>query len=262
MAAAKKKTSTAREEPLLEFATRKAWGTWLAKHHASSGAVWLKFTKGAGATGGFTYDHALREALAWGWIDSQKGSLDEKHWRQRFGPRKKTSPWSQINCAKVDELLALGEMQPPGLREVDRAKADGRWARAYAPQSRAEVPADLAAALAKSPKAKQFFETLSGANRFAVLYRVQAKGSDATRAKRVERIVGMLERGESFHAQSKAEAKRASAKDAATTGASKAPAQAASKAPTTTPAAKAEGPSPGRTTKSGAKTAQRPKSQS
>lgn len=253
MAAAKKKTPTAREEPLLEFATRRAWGTWLANHHAgwqtgaAPGAVWLKFTKGAGALGGFTYDHALREALAWGWIDSQKGSLDDRHWRQRFGPRKKTSPWSQINCAKIDELIALGEMQPPGLREVERAKADGRWARAYAPQSRAEVPADLAAALAKSPKAKRFFETLSGANRFAVLYRVQAKGSDATRAKRIERIVGMLERGETFHADTRADS-NAARKAPATKGGA-----AGAKGPVRAPAPKV---------KTARKSAQRPKSQS
>jgi uncharacterized protein YdeI (YjbR/CyaY-like superfamily) len=148
---------------------------------------------------GFGPDHVRRggeAALAWGWIDSRKQGLDDEAWLQRFGPRTARSPWSKINRAKAEALIAGGRMEAPGLAEVERAQQDGRWERAYDGARSASVPEDLAAALAADPRARAFFEALDSANRYAILYRVQAA---KTRAARIERYVAMCARGETIH---------------------------------------------------------------
>ena len=142
---------------------------------------------------------AIESALAFGWIDGQLDKLDEIFWLTRFTPRGPRSRWSQINVATATKLLAAGRMMPAGVAEVGKAKADGRWDAAYAPQSKAEVPADLQAALDAEPAAKAFFATLKGANRFAVLYRIHDAKTEKTRAARIEKFVAMLARGETIH---------------------------------------------------------------
>ena len=181
---------------MLALASAAAWSAWLAAHHASSPGVWLELPKTKRT---ITYAEALDVALAWGWIDSQKRSLGDTAWLQRFTPRTANSPWSKINRAKAEALIANGTMQPPGLAEVDRAKHDGRWERAYDGARTSEVPADLAAALARAPRARAFFETLDGANRYAILYRVQTAKLAATRAKRIAQFVELCAAGKTLH---------------------------------------------------------------
>jgi uncharacterized protein YdeI (YjbR/CyaY-like superfamily) len=197
------------ELPILEMATPRRWEAWLAKNHASSPGVWLKIAKVLPARGGprdksaaiatVTYAEALDGALCYGWIDGQKGALDDAFWLQRFTPRRPKSKWSKINCGKVEALIAAGRMKAAGLREVEVAKADGRWEAAYDSHRTATVPDDLKRALDASPEAAAFFATLSAANRYAILYRVQDAKKPETRAKRIETFVRMLVERKTLH---------------------------------------------------------------
>lgn len=182
-------------EPIESFVDARAFERWLAKHHASSGPILLKLGK-AGHPPHLTYAEALDVALAWGWIDSQKRALDETAWLQRFGPRRAGSPWSKINVGKAQALIDAGRMQPPGLAEVERAQADGRWHAAYDSPKAATVPEDLQAALAARAKAARMFASLDGTNRFAILHRVQTAKRPETRARRIAAFVDMLARGD------------------------------------------------------------------
>ncbi|HWE26779.1 MAG TPA: YdeI/OmpD-associated family protein [Polyangia bacterium] len=175
------------------------WLAWLAKHHASSTGVWLRIAKKDGGQRSVTYAEAIEGALTWGWIDGQKNKLDDAHWLQRFSPRAARSPWSKINRDKATALLAAGKLAAPGLAEVERARRDGRWERAYDGARTSTVPADLAAALAANAQAAKFFATLDGSNRYAVLYRVQAPKLAVTRARKIAEYVAMLARGETIH---------------------------------------------------------------
>ena len=185
-------------EPVLAVTSAAEWHEWLASRHGSSTGVLLRIAK-KGAQKTITYAEALGVALAWGWIDSQKHPLDDSAWIQRFTPRTKQSPWSRINCARAEALIAAGTMEPPGLAEVERAKRDGRWERAYDGGRTSEVPPDLAAALARNGRARVFFETLDRANRYAILYRVQTARKPETRADRIARFVAMCARHETLH---------------------------------------------------------------
>src|SRR6187399_1291499 len=156
--------------PVRGFSSPAAFEKWLAREHATSEGLWLKVAKKGVA--GISYPEALEVALCFGWIDGQKGKLDDEHWLQRFTPRRARSKWSKINCAKVSELMARGRVRPAGLREVELAKADGRWDAAYASQRVATVPEDLRRALARNKRAREFFATLDRANRYAILYRI------------------------------------------------------------------------------------------
>ncbi len=186
------------EELVLAMKSPADWEKWLSKNHDSVSAVMLIVAK-KGAPKSITYAEALDGALVWGWIDSQKRALDDKAFLQRFGPRKAKSPWSKINCAKVEALIAAGRMKPPGLAEVERAKKDGRWDRAYSGARTAELPPELAAALAKNAKARAFYETLDSANRYAILFRIQTAVKPETRLARVEKFVAMCARHETIH---------------------------------------------------------------
>ena len=177
------------------------WDAWLAREQAESPGVWLKIAKKGGGASSPTYDQALDVALCWGWIDGQKAPLDGAHWLQRFTPRKPGSKWSKINTERAERLIAAGRMQPPGLRQVELAKADGRWQAAYAGQRVATVPPDLQLALDASPAASEMFGQLSSANRYAILYRVEDAKKPETRAARIRTFVAMLERGETLHPQ-------------------------------------------------------------
>ena len=185
-------------EPVLAVSSAAKWHEWLASRHQKSKGVLLRIAK-KGAEKAMTYAEALDVALAWGWIDSQKRQLDDKAWLQRFTPRTKRSPWSRINCSKAEALIAAGTMERPGLAEVERAKRDGRWERAYDGGRTSEVPADLAAALARNRRARVFFEALDRANRYAILYRVQTAKKPETRADRIAQFVAMCARHERLH---------------------------------------------------------------
>lgn len=181
------------------MADQAAWRAWLADHHEESGGVWLKIAKAGSNHRSATYAEALDEALCFGWIDGQKRALDADHWLQRFTPRRPRSKWSRVNTEKAQSLIASGRMQPAGQAEVDAAKADGRWDAAYAPQRRASVPDDLAAALAANPAAAEAFDQLDSRNRYAILYRIDDAKRPQTRAARISKFVGMLARGERPH---------------------------------------------------------------
>jgi len=190
------------ETPELLVADEAAWRRWLDGNHASSTGVRLVLAKKGGtAPTTLNYDEALEHALAYGWIDGQSGRRDETTWRVRFTPRRPRSQWSKRNVGIIERLIADGRMHPAGLAEVERAKADGRWAAAYDGAASIEVPDDLAAALASNPEAAAMFERLSGQNRFAVLYRVTAAKRPDTRQRRIEQFVEMLARGETPYAQ-------------------------------------------------------------
>ncbi len=185
--------------PQIAFASTSDFARWLTKHHASSRGIWLQLMKKDSGRASVTYQEALGVALAWGWIDGQLKSFDAHSWLRKFTPRGPRSIWSKINRDKALALIAAGEMKPAGLVQVEKAKADGRWDAAYDSAKTAQIPADLAAALAKSPRAKAFFAELEARNRYAVLFRVQAPKKAETRARKLLEIVAMLERGEKFH---------------------------------------------------------------
>jgi uncharacterized protein YdeI (YjbR/CyaY-like superfamily) len=185
--------------PLLELPDREAWADWLAEHGESSSGVWLKLARKGGGEQVFTYAEALDVALCHGWIDGQKGKIDERHWRQRFTPRTARSRWSKRNRERAEQLLAQGVMAPAGLREVEAARADGRWEAAYDSPATAEVPPDLQAALDADPAARDFFAGLDCANRYAILYRLQEARRPETRARRLEKFLAMLREGRRIH---------------------------------------------------------------
>ena len=179
-----------------------AWRRWLEAEGGASDGVWLRLAKkGTTEPTSLTYAQALDEALCSGWIDGQKRSFDAATFIERFTPRRKASLWSQRNIGLVARLTEEGRMRPGGLAEVERAQADGRWARAYAGSATAEVPEDLAAALAASPAAAAAFRGLNAANRYAVVHRTVTAPSPAARVNRVARLVAMLERGDTPHPQ-------------------------------------------------------------
>jgi uncharacterized protein YdeI (YjbR/CyaY-like superfamily) len=174
------------------------WVAWLRANHSQSAAVFLQIPKkSTGST--LTYGAALDAALAWGWVDSQKQALDDASWLQRFSRRSPRSPWSKINRAKAEALIASGRMEAPGFAEVERAQGDGRWECAYDGAKTSTVPKDLAEALDQNVRAKAFFDTLDAANRYAILYRVQTAKKPETRAERIERFVAMCARHETIH---------------------------------------------------------------
>ena len=187
------------ENPTLAFASPKAWDTWLARNHAKSSGIWLRIYKKGSGQRSVTYAEALDGALCYGWIDSQKRPMDEASWLQRFGPRRPRGGWSRINTRHVERLIAEGRMKPAGLAEVEAAKGDGRWQRAYDSPSAATVPADFLKELARDKKAQSFFQGLNRANVYAIAYRLQTAKKPETREKRMLAILAMLARGEAFH---------------------------------------------------------------
>lgn len=185
--------------PVISFESSAAWESWLEAEHASSPGVWLKIAKKGRGSATVSYADALTAALCFGWIDGQKGRLDDDYWLQRFTPRKPGSRWSRVNTEKAARLIEEGRMRPAGLAEVEKAKADGRWAAAYEPQSAITVPDDLAAELNRNEPAKAFFETLTGVNRYAILYRITSARRPETRARRIAQYVAMLAEHKTIH---------------------------------------------------------------
>lgn len=188
--------------PIKHFPDAAAWETWLAKHVADKG-VWMQLAKKGQGVVSVSYAEAIDVALCHGWIDEQRKSMDAQFYLQRFTPRRAKSIWSKINISKVGKLIAEGRMQPDGLREVETAKADGRWDVAYDSSSKMQPHEDLLAALKKNKKAKTFFDKLDRANRYAVCWRVQTAKKPETRAARIEKLVEMLAKGEKIHPSTK-----------------------------------------------------------
>jgi uncharacterized protein YdeI (YjbR/CyaY-like superfamily) len=185
--------------PVMEFASAKAWDAWLRKHHSSSEGVWLKIAKKGTAVDTVTMPEVIEVALCWGWIDGLRHKHDDVYFRQRMTPRRPRSRWSKINRDKAEALTAAGRMQRAGLREVEAAKADGRWDAAYAGSSSSTVPDDLSRALRGNTAARRAFEQLDSRNRYAILYRIQDAKRAETRARRIEQFVTMLAEGQTIY---------------------------------------------------------------
>ena len=186
------------DEPALEFGDRAQWEAWLERNHSSSRGLWLRLAKKGSPIPTVTYAEALTEAIRYGWIDGQRRAGDERSYLQRFTPRAPRSVWSQINRDKALALIAEGAMTEAGLAQVQAAQRDGRWERAYEPQSRATVPEDFARELRRNPAAKQFFATLSGSRRYAFLYRLHQTRSEAARARRIAAYIELLSAGKTL----------------------------------------------------------------
>lgn len=185
--------------PILPFANKRKWTDWLAKQHDKSSGAWLKLAKKDSGVASVTYDEAVESALCYGWIDGQKKGFDEKFWLQKFTPRGPKSIWSKINTEKVERLIKSGEMKPAGLKAIEAAKKDGRWAQAYESQKNISVPQDFQSALNKNKKAKAFFDTLKSSERYSFLFRIQTAKKAETRANLIQKFVSMLEKHEKIH---------------------------------------------------------------
>lgn len=178
------------------FSTAADFQQWLSREHDREPELWLKIHKKASGLPTVSYAQALDIALCWGWIDGLKKSFDEISFLQRFTPRKAKSIWSQVNREHIARLIAEGRMTEHGLRHVDAAKQDGRWANAYAPQRSMELPEDLKTAIAASKKASETLAKLDRLNRFALAFRVQNMKTAAGRTKKIEAFVALLKKGE------------------------------------------------------------------
>lgn len=185
--------------PIEQFDDQASWSQWLALHGAASAGVWLKIAKAAARRATVTKPQAIETAISHGWIDGQLNALDDEYFLVRFTPRKPGSKWSAFNVATAERLIKENRVTPAGLRQIEAAKSDGRWASAYAGQRTAEPPADLLQALDASPKAKREFDLLDRANRYAIIYRAQDAKKAETRAKRIATYIAMLEDGQTLH---------------------------------------------------------------
>jgi uncharacterized protein YdeI (YjbR/CyaY-like superfamily) len=183
----------------LSFATAAEWEAWLEEHHGDSPGIWLRIAKKQSGIASVRYPEVLEIALCFGWIDGRREALDDVWFLQRFTPRRPRSRWSRINRDTAQRLIDQGRMRPAGLREVERAQADGRWEAAYDGQRTSTVPDDLQRELDARPQAKAFFDSLSSQNRYAILYRLQDAKRPETRARRLAQFVAMLEAGETLH---------------------------------------------------------------
>lgn len=190
---------TSDERKTLFFKTPREFERWLAKNHNISPGIWLRFFKKKSGDKTITYDQALDEALCYGWIDGQLKKYDDKSWIRKFTPRSSKSMWSKRNTDHIERLAALGKMKPPGLAEVEKAKADGRWIRAYDSPGKMRMPADFMKELSKNRSAKTFFETLNRVNKYSIAWRLQNAKKTETREKRKKLILEMLSKGQKFH---------------------------------------------------------------
>ncbi|BFU46586.1 YdeI/OmpD-associated family protein [Krasilnikovia sp. MM14-A1004] len=182
----------------LTFASADDFEAWLQAHHDTVGEVWVALPKKGTPVPSVTRAEALDVALCYGWIDGKSfsGNVPDGWWSQRFTPRRKRSTWSQINCARVEQLIAEGRMRPAGLAQIEAAKADGRWDRAYSPPSATTIPADLRAALDAAPAAAAAFDKLSRSRRFEIVFAVERAVRPETRARRIATHVAQLGAGE------------------------------------------------------------------
>jgi uncharacterized protein YdeI (YjbR/CyaY-like superfamily) len=177
---------------VMSFETQQDLEAWLKEHHTDTKGIWLKIAKKEARTPSVSYSEALESAICYGWIDGQKASFDDRYWLQKFTPRTARSIWSKVNCDKATALITEGRMQPAGLRQVERAKSDGRWDKAYDSQSKITIPDDFQRELDNNPKAREFFKTLNSVNRYAILFRIQTAKKPETRSARIQKFIEML----------------------------------------------------------------------
>ena len=189
----KSDSTTLKGVPIVLLKTQKAWATWLEKNHTKSSGIWLRIAKKGSEIKSLSYSEGVEVALCYGWIDGQKESYDHSSWLQKFTPRGTRSIWSKINREKAQLLIKSGQMKAAGLAAIENARQNGRWEAAYDSPSGASVPSDFQAALDKSPAAQAFFLTINGANRYAILFRLQTAKKAETRAKRIQQFISMLE---------------------------------------------------------------------
>ncbi|WP_353126328.1 YdeI/OmpD-associated family protein [Parapedobacter pyrenivorans] len=185
--------------PIMEFKTAEAFENWLVTNHDNSYGLWIKIFKKDSGKKTISYAEALDVALCYGWIDGQKQAYDGQAWLQKFCPRNAKSIWSKINIGHIERLSNEGRMTPAGLKAVEKAKADGRWEKAYDPPSKMTIPEDFLKELSKNKKAEAFFMGLNKTNLFSIGFRLQTAKKQETREKRVKEIIEMLEKGEKFH---------------------------------------------------------------
>lgn len=183
------------ELPIIAFESAAAWEEWLDQHHTNSRGLWLKIAKKATGIPSVTYQQAIDVALCFGWIDGQRQRFDDQWFLQRFTPRRSQSRWSQINRDRAESLTKRGIMRPAGLQEIERAKADGRWADAYPSPTKMALPDDLRQALEANPPAAAAFAALNATSRYSILSRVHFVKTPVARARRIETIVAMLSGG-------------------------------------------------------------------
>jgi uncharacterized protein YdeI (YjbR/CyaY-like superfamily) len=183
----------------ITFTNQAAWEAWLDLNGGTSAGVWLRLAKKGNDQQTVSYAEALESALCYGWIDGQKQAESEHYWRQKFTPRSARSVWSKINRQKAEALVAAKRMRPSGMRQIDRARQDGRWDAAYSSASASTVPADLQQALDANRKAKAFFATLDSQNRYSILFRIQSVKKAETRARKIGQFIAMLANGEKIH---------------------------------------------------------------
>ncbi len=183
----------------IEFTSEGQWEEWLSKNHSRSSGIWIRFFKKDSGVSTISTSQALDVALCYGWITGQAKPYDEKSWLNRFVPRRPKSIWSRINTQHAERLIREGRMKPAGLREIERAKRDGRWDRAYTPPGLAKLPEDFVRELRKNKKAETFFNTLNKANIYSVVFRLENAASSEKRKAKISQIIKMFERGEKFH---------------------------------------------------------------
>lgn len=183
-----------------EFKTAEGFYRWLARNHDKADELWIRVHKVGSGLKSITPREAIDVVLCWGWIDGLRKGLDDKSFLQRYTPRGRKSTWSQINVDNVARLIDEGRMTEHGLRQVEAAKADGRWQRTYRSKG-AKIPADLQAAIEAEPKARRMFEKLSAQNRFALAFRTQNMKTESGRRRKIATFVAMLKRGETIHPQ-------------------------------------------------------------
>lgn len=186
-----------------EFADEKSFYEWLARHHDKEDEVWIKIHKVSSGLPSITAKQAIDVVLCWGWIDAVRKGWDDKSYLQRYTRRRGKSVWSKINVGNVARLIQEGRMTPHGLKQVEAAKADGRWDRAYGSGQEMRIPDDLQAAIDAEPKARKMLSSLSAQNRFALAFRVHHMKTEAGRRKKIDAFVEMLSRGETIYPQRK-----------------------------------------------------------
>ena len=186
-----------------EFKDAESFHAWLGAHHDTEPEVWIKIHKVGSGLNSITPKQAIDVVLCWGWIDGVRKGLDDRSFLQRYTPRGKKSIWSLINVENVARLIAEGRMTEHGLAQVEAAKADGRWARAYASGKEMAIPDDLQAAIDADPKAREMLANLSAQNRFALAFRTHNMKTEAGRKRKIEALVAMLARGETIYPQRK-----------------------------------------------------------
>ncbi len=176
-----------------------AWEKWLEKHHTTSPGVWLRMFKKDSGKLNLTYSQAVMINLCFGWIDSVRHKGDHESFLQRCTPRKKGGMWSKLNTEFVEKMTKEGKMRPAGMKEVEDAKRDGRWDRAYERQGWSKTPPDFLKELKKTPKAFAFYETLNKVNKYAIYFRLQSAKKPETREKRLKKFLQMMREGKKFH---------------------------------------------------------------